>query len=349
MSRRLARLAAAAAALLTFCTFGLGCAKASFEDGVIGVELSDFHSTEVAWSPDGKLIAIPVKTGIKLRDVEAGTARTVKAPPLRGFPAPPGSITWSADGRALRYVTTLGPNGKRGSWLTEVRQDGSGLRQVRLGIRVTQTAWARQGWPMAFSTGYYAYDFHKGPLGPNPALLVVPRFGAAPKTIVRVGREIQEATIEGPEFSPGGERILYQRSERRTDSIWTVRPDGSNPRRLGPVLVTVFDATWSPRGDTIAFTGVKRGELRTRLYVVLRAGGKPRRITDQEILDGPVWSPDGNWVTFSNYEGEIRRVHPDGTGEEVIAELPGEEVRGLLWSPDGRRLAYRARPFPESD
>jgi dipeptidyl aminopeptidase/acylaminoacyl peptidase len=349
MSRRLSPLAALVAALLAFCTFGLGCASASFDERVVGVELSHFNGYEAAWSPDGKLIAIPTKTGIKLRDVEAGTARTIKAPPLRGFPQPPGRLSWSADGLAIRYVTTLGPDGKRGSWLTEVRRDGSGLRQVRLGIRVMRTAWAPQGWPMAFSTGYYAYDFDRGPLGPNPALLVVPRFGGKPKTIVRVGREARETTIEEPEVSPDGERILYQRSERRTDSIWTIRPDGSGPRRLGPVLTTAFDTAWSPRGDTIAYAGVKRGELRTRLYVVSAAGGEPRRISGQEVLDGPVWSPDGSWVTFSNYDGEIRRVRPDGSGEEVIAELPGKEIRGLLWSPDGRHLAYMARPFPESD
>jgi dipeptidyl aminopeptidase/acylaminoacyl peptidase len=349
MSRRLSPLAALVAALLAFCTFGLGCASASFDEGVVGVELSHFNGYEAAWSPDGKLIAIPTKAGIKLRDVEAGTARLLEAPPQRSFPQPPGRLSWSADGLAIRYVTTLGPDGKRGSWLTEVGRDGSGLRQVRLGTRVMRTAWAPQGWPMAFSTGYYAYDFDRGPLGPDPALLVVPRFGAKPKTIVRVGREARETTIEEPEFSPDGERILYQRSERRTDSIWTVHPDGSGARRLGPLLVTAFDTAWSPRGDTIAYAGVKRGELRTRLYVVSATGGKPRRISGQEILDGPVWSLDGEWVTFSNYDGEIRRVHPDGSGEEVIAELPGEEIRGLLWSPDGRHLAYMARPFPESD
>lgn len=349
MSRRWSRPTAVVAALLAFCTFGLGCASASFEGGVVGVELPYFNGQEAAWSPDGTLIAIPVKAGIKLRDVEAGTARTVKAPALRGFPEPPGSFSWSADGRTLRYVTSRGPDGKKGSWLTEVRLDGSRLRQTRLGIKVAQTAWAQQGWPMAFSTGYYAYDFDKGPLGPNPALLVVPRFGAEPKTIVRVGREAREATIDEPAFSPDGKRILYQRSERRTDSIWTIRPDGSDPRRLGPVLVTAFDAAWSPRGDTIAYTAVKKGKLRSRLYVISAGGGKPRQVSDQEILDGPVWSPDGSWVTFSNYDGEIRRVRPDGSGEEVIAELPGEEVRGLLWSPDGRHLAYMARPFPRSD
>jgi len=349
VSRHLSRLAAVAAALLAFCTWSLGCASASFEGGVVGVELSHFHGREAAWSPDGRLIAIPAKTGIKLRDVEAGTARVLEAPPQRVFPEPPGRLSWSADGLSLRYVTSIGPRGKRGAWLTEIRLDGSGLRQIRLGIPVTQTAWSPQGWPLAFSTGYYAYDFDKGPLGPNPALLVVPRFGAAPKTIVRVGREVREATIEGPEFSPDGKRILYQRSERRTDSIWTIRPDGSDRHRLGPVLVTAFDTAWSPHGDTIAYAGVKRGDLRTRLYVVPAAGGRPRRISGQEILDGPVWSPDGSWITFSNYEGEIRRVRPDGSAEEVIAELPGEEIRGLLWSPDGRHLAYTARPFPKSD
>lgn len=349
MSRRRARFGLAICVLIASCAFGPGSAGASFEAGVIGVEVPYFNGQEAAWSPDGRLIAIPVKTGIKLRDVDAGTTRTVKAPRQRAFPEPPGRLSWSPDGLALRYVTSLGPHDKRGAWLTEARNDGTKVRQVRLGIRVAQTAWAPQGWPLAFSTGYYAYDIERGPLGPHPALLVVSRFGAAPKTIVRVGREAREATIEAPEFSPDGERILYQRTQRRTASIWTVRRDGSDPRRLGPVLVTAFDSAWSPSGDSIAYAGVKRGELRTRLYVVSAEGGKPRRISGQEIVDGPVWSPDGTWVTFSNYEGEIRRVHPDGSGEEVIGELPGEEIRGLLWSPDGQHLAYMARPFPKSD
>lgn len=349
MSHRRARAIAAFAVLVACCAFGLASAGASFKAGVVGVELSYFYGREAAWSPDGEVIAIPAKSGFKLRDVETGTTKAIKAPPQRVFPEPPGRLSWDADGLALRYVTSIGPNGKRGAWLTKVGRDGSGLRQVRVGTKVMQTAWAPQGWPMAFSTGYYAYDLDKGPLGPNPGLLVVPRFGAKPKPIVRVGPEAREATIVDPEFSPDGERLLYQRSERRTTSIWTIRSDGTGRRRLGPVLVTAFDATWSPRGDTIAYAGVRRGDLRTRLYVVSAAGGKPRRISGQEILDGPAWSPDGNWITFSNYEGEIRRVHPDGSDEEVIAELQGKEVRGLLWSPDGEHLAYMARPFPESD
>jgi WD40 repeat protein len=349
MSRRWAHAALAAAVLVATCTFGLGGAGAAFQAGVVGVEVPYFNGQEAAWSPDGRVIAIPVRDGIKLRDVEAGTAQLLEAPPQRSFPEPPGRLSWSADGLTIRYVTSFGPRGKRGAWLTEVGRDGSGLRQVRLGVRVAQTAWAPQGWPMAFSTGYYAYDFDRGPLGPNPALLVVPRFGAKPKTIVRIRRPGSEATIEDPRFSPDSSRILYQRAGRGTDSIWTVRPDGSGARRLGPVLVAAFDAAWSPRGDTVAYAGVKRGELRTRLYVISATGGTPRRITGQEILDGPVWSPDGEWITFSNYEGEIRRLHPDGSGEEVIGSLPGEEIRGLLWSPDGRHLAYMARPFPKSD
>jgi dipeptidyl aminopeptidase/acylaminoacyl peptidase len=346
MSRRWARPVAAIAVLIAACTFGLGSSSASFQAGVVGVEVPYFNGQEAAWSPDGGTIAIPVRKGIDLRNVETGTTRLLAAPAQRAFPEPPGRLSWSADGRALRYVTSHGPDRKLGAWLTEVQGDGSGLRQVRLGLRVSQTAWAPQGWPLAISTGYYAYDIEKGPLGHPPALLVVPRFGAKPRTIFEISRKLREATIEDPDFSPDGGRILYQQGGRRTDSIWTIRPDGSGRRRLGPPLITAFDAAWSPSGETIAYAGVQRGERRVRLYVVPAAGGKPLRISGQEILDGPIWSPDGNWVTFSNYEGEIRRLHPDGTGEETIAELPGEEIRGLLWSPDGRHLAFMARPFP---
>lgn len=350
MSWRWLRSGVALAAVVASCCFGLGCADASFDEGVVGVEVSYFNGQDAAWSPDGEVLTVPVKDGIKLRNVKTGTAELVKAPALRGFPEAPGRLGWSADGRTLRYVTSLGPGGKKGSWLTEVRRDGSGLRQTQLGVKAADTAWAPQGWPLAFSTGYYAYDIDKGPLGPNPALLVVPRFGAEPETIVRVGPEAKEATIEEPEFSPDGKRILYRRSARRTVSIWTIRIDGSAPQRLVPALVAASSATWSPKGNKIAYAGVGTGnDRRYRLRVLPATGGKPRQVSDQEILDGPVWSPDGNWITFSNYEGEIRRVQPDGSGEEVIAELPGQEVRGLLWSPDGEHLAYMARTFPESD
>jgi dipeptidyl aminopeptidase/acylaminoacyl peptidase len=131
-----------------------------------------------------------------------------------------------------------------------------------------------------------------------------------------------------------------------------VRPDGSDPGKL-VTLGNARNAVWSPRGGPIAVLGTDVEYRRGGIGVVSAGGGRPRWIIDEkigeEVVDGPVWSPDGRWITFSTYDAEIRRIHPDGSGEQVIAELPGQEIRALLWSPDGRHLAYTAQDFPPSD
>ncbi len=86
------------------------------------------------------------------------------------------------------------------------------------------------------------------------------------------------------------------------------------------------------------------------LYLLSDHGGRPRRVGQVEVHDGPIWSPDGHWLVFSTTYGKIERVHPDGRGRQTIAEFEGEEVEWLAFSPDGRRLLYSAHPpFTGSD
>jgi Tol biopolymer transport system component len=343
--RNLAALVFAACFLLTACA-----GAASFQHGVIGVRLPLWVGEEAAWSPDGKWIAIPVKTGIRLRNVETDAVRQVEAPPLQGFPEDPGPLSWSADGRTFRYVTKFGPEENNASWATEIRRDGTGLRQMPLGVKAFETDWDRDGWPLVFNTGFYAYDFDKGNIGPNPALYVVSAFGEKPERIVEMRRNIGEGEIARPTLSPDGKHVLYSREQRRKLGIWTVRTDGSGPRLLVSRLVSLGDLAFAPDGRRFAYAGVsEKGDRRLHLYTASLRGGRPRAISDAEILDGPVWSPDGRWLAYSNYEGEIRRLHPNGRGDQLVAELPGQEIRGLRWSPDGRHLAYTARDFPPSD
>jgi Tol biopolymer transport system component len=274
-----------------------------------------------------------------------GAVRQLHAPAFQGFPVRPGHLDWAPDGKTIRYATSLPPEGRDGSWLTEVPLDGSDARQQSLGVKAFETDWAPSGWPLAFTTGTYAYDFEKGPIGPKPALLVVDRFGEEPRRVAQIGHDIGEAEIREVQFSPDGKRILFCREQRRHVSIWTVRPDGSDPRALWTGLAGCRDLHWSPRGHRLSVLAQKAGQLRQYPYVLSADGVKRRRIGDWDPLDGPVWSPDGRWLTFSDYEGEIRRVHPDGRGEQGIATLPGREIQNLLWSPDGRHLAYTADEF----
>jgi Tol biopolymer transport system component len=234
--------------------------------------------------------------------------------------------------------------------LTEVKVDGSGVRQETLGVRALSTDWAPQGWPLAFATGPYALDFEKGPIGPKPSLYVVDDLAAAPRRIVQIKHPVGEDDITEPELSPDGERIVFKRWKGHKLNIWTIGTDGSNPKPLAQGLVSAFAVEWSPDGGTIALGAyTDKGDRRQHVYVVPSDGGRLRRIVDEEVLDGPVWSPDGRWLAYSTYDGKIWRVHPDGRSRQLIAEIAGEEPRNLLWAPDGRHLAYTASPPPRSD
>ncbi|PWY66756.1 tat pathway signal sequence domain-containing protein [Aspergillus heteromorphus CBS 117.55] len=56
------------------------------------------------------------------------------------------------------------------------------------------------------------------------------------------------------------------------------------------------------------------------------------------------WSLDGEWIIFTSErrgagQSDLYRVHPDGTGLEVLADTDSVEDIGVL-SPDGTQLAY---------
>lgn len=325
---------------------------ATFGHDVVGVRLSDRVGNTAAWSPDGKWIAVPARIGLRLRNVASGKVRDLHAPAYQGFPERPGRLAWSVDGKTIRYVTSLPrPTNGNASWLTEARVDGSGFRHTTLGVKALSVSWAGGDWPLAYATGAYAYDIEKGPVGPKPSLFVVDDYGAAPRRVAYIPHPVGEEDITEPQLSPDGKRIAFRRWGRRHNvNVWTVGVDGSDPKPLVSALVDARTVAWSPDGRLVALGAVTaKGDRRLHVYVVPAVGGKPRRIVDGEILDGPTWSPDGRWLTYSNYDGEIRRVHPDGSDDQQIGEVANREIRGLLWSPDGRHLAYTAGEFPATD
>lgn len=350
---RAARNSLLLAALALACFPFAACAgEASFEHGVVGVRLSDRVGAYATWSPDGRWIAEPAPVGIRLRNVGNGKERKLGAPAYQGFPERPGRIEWSGDGKTIRYATSLPrPQNGNASWLTEVPLGGSGYRHQTLGVRAQQTSWATGGYPLAFATGPYALDLEKGPIGPKPSLYVVDGFGAAPRRVAFILHPKREEEIEEPVVSPDGSLIAFKRwGVHHNLNIWIVGSDGSDPAPLVPELVSAYTLEWSPDGRSLALGAfTAKGDRRQHVYVVPAGGGKLRRVVNEEVLDGPAWSPDGRWLAYSTYDGKIWRVHPNGRGRQLVTEIPGEEIRSLLWSPDGRHLAYTAEPPPPAD
>ncbi len=343
LRRPAARIIQTAAFLLAAPLALAGCAdvmSATTTSQVSGVRLVRLQAGPGAgaWSPDGHSLVTAGRRGLDLRNPEGKLTGRVKAPALRGYLGPASRITWSPRGDRLLYLTTSRNHRGPQLFATEVGLDGGGARQTSIGTYLAHGAWSPGGWPLFYLSGRFDVGLDGKREGPDPTLWTLPRIGAEPTKMAGL-----QGFPESPEVSPDGERIAFVDHLHHRTGLLTIGADGSGQRRLFSALL-VPQLEWSPDGRSIAFSALRRWGDGLRLYVVDAGGGRPRQVGESEVLDGPTWSPDGRWLTFSTPDGELRRIHPDGSSPEMVASFPEEEVRGLLWSPNGHRLLYTAFP-----
>ena len=110
--------------------------------------------------------------------------------------------------------------------------------------------------------------------------------------------------IGAPSASPDGAWIAF--SLRSTDlaenrgrtSLWVVRPDGTDLRRLTLPPGDDADPCWSPDGATVYYLSTRSG--RSQVWKVPLSGGEPVQVTDLPLdLASLKISSDGQHLAFS--------------------------------------------------
>ena len=149
---------------------------------------------------------------------------------------------------------------------------------------------------------------------------------------------------DGPAWSPDGRRIAFEVGVNEYPSlIYVVDVDGSGLRRLTR-REQAYDRhsspVWSPDGKTIAFEGYNDGN---HWINVVGADGSGQRELSQRggpYLDvAPVWSQDGRSIMFTKLSDDaVYAMRRDGSGRRVVGRVDGEDGRGVVWSPDRRRI-----------
>lgn len=191
--------------------------------------------------------------------------------------------TWAPDGTAIAYERNS-YSARVENWNHDVVVLELASGSTRVVGRGRSAFWSPDSRHLAFSSGLSERD---------SAVFSVRRDGSG-------RRRLTSATgWSAAGWSPNGRQLLIQwRSTSLRSTIWTVNADGSAKRRLARGQY----ATWSPRGDWIAFRRPVARYLERYIY------------------------PDSSLLL----------IRPNGTARRSLGAVRG---LGFAWAPDGRRLA----------
>jgi Tol biopolymer transport system component len=245
---------------------------------------------------------------------------------VQAFPAGEGIAesgpVWSPSGRSLTF--------QLGGRLAIIGARGTGLRQLpQLTSGDADPTWSPDGRRLAFIGSTLCCNW----------LYSVRHDGTAL-------RRILAQSVRWPAWSTTGTIAFVNYDDRGgmsvglEDGTYTIRPDGSRPRRVfGRFWGTGQQPDWSPDGSRIAFVA------RRHIFTMTAAGRRLRRLTRHFGDSDPAWSPDGKHIAFiRNHDLYVMRAN--GRGERRVVDAPDQgldhpgpwaELSGPSWQPLARR------------
>ena len=119
-----------------------------------------------------------------------------------------------------------------------------------------------------------------------------------------------------PEWSPAGNRIVFQRASGSGWDVMTIDPHGGSLVNLtrDPSAGNT-DPSWSPSGRYVVYSAGGDGIAIANLWIIPAVGGVRRRLTTYPTgYDGaPGWSNNGRLIAF-----ESAPADPDGSGSTSL-------------------------------
>ncbi|HEX9923164.1 MAG TPA: hypothetical protein VGD99_10915, partial [Anaerolineae bacterium] len=135
---------------------------------------------------------------------------------------------------------------------------------------------------------------------------------------------------------PGAERIALAAFRNGYWDIYSIAPNGTDPRQLTNDAFEDTDPVYAPDGAKIAFAS--RRDNNWDVYVLDLLTGEQTRLTNSPHYDGaPTWSPSGDRLAYESYQaGDLDIWLIDAAGRGPAVNLTNDSTAGDFapaWSP----------------
>ncbi len=264
-------------------------------DGAQRLEIGAHGSLQnPAWSPDGSALLLTRFVGgyntepadLLIFERGSGRVRVLLADGNANVNLP--GAAWNATTGEIVFSAAREPHDE----IYVIDAEGSPARPIthRAERMAYEPSWSPDG-------AWIVFEAHPLDEEAHGVITLAPRDGNGPYRTLTDERD----DCRQPNWSPSGEWIVFQCFAAGHWDLWITHPDGSgrHPITTGPGDKT--DASFSPDGRWVVYSGDADELEYANLFIVPLSGGRAERLTFYSGYDGaPAWSPDGAWVAFES-------------------------------------------------
>jgi Tol biopolymer transport system component len=275
---------------------------------------------------------------LEILDVDSGLSETVYSSE-QPFEAP----NWTPDGKAVIYNIS----GRATGWGRLARFDLATKTPTL--INTDPANLNNNDHVLSFDGTTLAISDQSRSHGGQSAVFTVPVEGGTAQPITKLSPSYAHG------WSPDGKFIVYTGGRSNKYDIYKTAADGTGPEiRLTDAPGLNDGPEYTPDGKYIYFNSSRSGRM--QLWRMKPDGNEQEQITNDEFNNWfPHVSPDGKWIAFISFSGDVSPTdHPyykqvylrllpiEGGKPKVIAYVYGGQgtMNVPSWSPDSQRLAF---------